>query len=330
MYVTLARRIWTGGLKPFLLLYMVMCWNLMSRSRNVTDILLNQLDVKGDAITILFSVTKTNQSGDNIHPRHVYANPLKPEICPVLALGVYLLTTNFSKSKHLFEGNSQYTRFSDGFRKFLRKNAEFFAQWGNSVDELGTHSFRKGAATFACSGSTHGAHISAVCVRCGWRQPGVQDTYLHFADAGDQLVGRIVAGLPVDCVHFATLPPHFTEHNAEIERAVNLAFPTLIGKIKMSVLLMCLASLVHHHKFVLENGGSKVQGTFLFADKDEIAKLSKYVRSGLPTADGDLKATGIPPHVGLMREFAEQRDGLIGVRDKISDVVQAVEATGKR
>ena len=41
--------------------------------------------------------------------------------------------------------------------------------------DLGTHSIRKGALTFACSGSTEAPSLSAVCLRAGWTMGSVQD-----------------------------------------------------------------------------------------------------------------------------------------------------------
>lgn len=116
-YNMLCERAWGSGGgnvgSPFMVLYITLSWNLMSRNKNVTNITFPHLSWKDDSLTIMFCVTKTNQAGRNIHPRHVYANPVKPFICPVLALGVYLLTNSFSASERsLFPGKNQYQRFS--------------------------------------------------------------------------------------------------------------------------------------------------------------------------------------------------------------------------
>jgi hypothetical protein len=85
---------------------------------------------------------------------------------------------------------------------------EFLSECGLSPSDIGTHSIRKGASTYVCSGCTGGPSIVSVCLRCGWSLGGVQDRYLRYESAGDQFVGRVVCGLPLDSCEFAILPPH--------------------------------------------------------------------------------------------------------------------------
>lgn len=67
----------------------------MSRSSSVDRICVHHIDWSNDALTILFCHLKNNQTGEGkgMHSRHVFANPEMPSCCPILALGVYLLTT---------------------------------------------------------------------------------------------------------------------------------------------------------------------------------------------------------------------------------------------
>ena len=45
-----------------------------------------------DHLQTFFAHSKTDQSGDKPgDPNRLYANPVHPEICPILALGIYLL-----------------------------------------------------------------------------------------------------------------------------------------------------------------------------------------------------------------------------------------------
>ena len=45
--------------------------------------------------------------------KHIYCNPTKPQICPILALSVYIFSiTKDCKEKLLFPGSSQSNRFS--------------------------------------------------------------------------------------------------------------------------------------------------------------------------------------------------------------------------
>ena len=44
-------------------------------------------------------------------------------------------------------------------------------------------------------GTTAAPHIAAVYNRAGWTMGKVKDTYIQYAAAGDQHVGRVVSGL---------------------------------------------------------------------------------------------------------------------------------------
>lgn len=339
LYCALAKSMWGSNktITAFNVIYMLLCWNLMSRSSNVTRICFDDLDWKDDALTILFCTTKTDQGGDRTYPRHVYANPLKPEICPILALGVYLMLSEFGADDvKLFGGGNQYSHFSTSFKKWMKRVLDTLAQWVVTVMEWGTHSFRKGAATFCCSGSSAGAHISAVSNRCAWKQPGVQDTYLIYADAGDQVVGRIVCGLPLDSVNFSILPPFFTHPDAEVvQRAIGLCFPSLNGKVAKRVLMFCLASVVHHREWLRATvpKDSPLLNTVLFRDVALLNSLAALVECRLPKPSDDIRATGLPPHIaqlgmleGVRKEIVAVGERLAAVGDKVTtDVLKGLD-----
>jgi hypothetical protein len=58
--------------------------------------------------------------------------------------------------------------------------AHALASNGLKPEDIGTHSGRKGAATYASSGSTSGPSAAAIHLRAGWAMGGVQDTYLRY------------------------------------------------------------------------------------------------------------------------------------------------------
>ncbi|ETI29651.1 hypothetical protein F443_23234, partial [Phytophthora nicotianae P1569] len=54
-------------------------------------------------------------------PRHIYTNPPMPEVCPILAIGLYWMVYCVdSNVNQVFPGNDQYDRF----RKTLRRVSE--------------------------------------------------------------------------------------------------------------------------------------------------------------------------------------------------------------
>ena len=72
--------------------FLLLCWNLVCRAGNTVSICHSHLEWQGDALRIYFAHMKNDQSGERPRdPRHVYANPLHPEVCPILSLALYWL-----------------------------------------------------------------------------------------------------------------------------------------------------------------------------------------------------------------------------------------------
>jgi hypothetical protein len=75
--------------------YLLLTWHLMCRSENTALLSLSNISwsTSFDSFQICFSHSKTDQTGeDSKHPRHLYANPHNPLLCPVTALGIYFST----------------------------------------------------------------------------------------------------------------------------------------------------------------------------------------------------------------------------------------------
>ena len=71
--------------------FLTLTWNLICRSVNTTLIQKEHISWEGDAAGIQFAHSKTDTTGgEAMHIRHIYANPLHPEICPILSLARYL------------------------------------------------------------------------------------------------------------------------------------------------------------------------------------------------------------------------------------------------
>jgi hypothetical protein len=85
-----------------------------------------------------------------------------------------------------------------------------------NTNHYGAHSVRKGVATFAYNGTTGGPSIASVCLRVGWSLGDVQDRYIRYEPAGDQYLGRVIAGLPLNGADFALLPPHFVQNDDDV------------------------------------------------------------------------------------------------------------------
>jgi hypothetical protein len=155
----------------------------------------------------VFPVTKKDQKGVIYSdPKHCYANPLQPALCFNLALCTHLMChdAEYTASNSLIfmsattSKDSQSRRFATEETKLLStdEGKEKMKQYGAKLENLGIYSVRKGGATKTSSGSTTSCNIVAICLRANWKM-GVQGRYFKGADAGDQFVGRNLAGLPV-------------------------------------------------------------------------------------------------------------------------------------
>eukprot|EP00963_Diacronema_lutheri_P009816 scaffold927_cov310-Pavlova_lutheri.AAC.6 len=188
---------------PFAWCYATLLWNLMCRSDNISYINLGHIKYKDDHLLMYFAHSKTDQEGKLAkYPRAIYANPLEPWICPVTALGVYLICISAcvggpSTGVPLFQGNQENCarRFRACLSSEVKRLSARLEELGLIEEDIGTHSFRKGAATYASAGGTACPSSSSISLRAGWSQPGVEDTYRRFDAAGDEHVGRVVNGL---------------------------------------------------------------------------------------------------------------------------------------
>ncbi len=91
-YVHLNEQLLKKGIREdiFTKAYMNLSWVLMSRSVNIVNINLPHINVSGDALTIVFVQSKTDQYGKRKLARRVHSNPLRPFLCPVLSLALCL------------------------------------------------------------------------------------------------------------------------------------------------------------------------------------------------------------------------------------------------
>ena len=141
------------------------------------------------------------------------------------------------------------------FRKYLEDH-------GIPFDEISTHSYRKGSATYTASGSTSAPPIVAICLRAGWKLGGVLNTYLSLESAGDRFVGRVCTLLPQLSKKFCVMSPRFpieedendmvADENEALLAVIDTAMTGMFGDYRShggsfaAVLRHCLASLCFH------------------------------------------------------------------------------------
>jgi hypothetical protein len=220
--------------------YKLLDWNLFARSSSISSIMLSHISWRNDSLVITFAKHKGDQSGDGLgKDKHIFANPSRPEICPILALAVYIFSTNRSSQKkgkmRLFPGGSQTSRFNKLFGKIVKLSSNIL-QTKASIKDLGTHSIRKGAITYVLS-CLNGPSAIQVYLRAGWTIGNVQDRYIFGGAGGDQITGRLVCGLDFNSEDFAILPPHFTREDEMLMG--NLGWENIVEGKGVCKILLC-------------------------------------------------------------------------------------------
>ncbi|CAM9207214.1 unnamed protein product [Phaeothamnion confervicola] len=240
-----------------------------------------------------------------------------PEICPFLGLGLYLLSFRVGgqENRRLFPGNDQYQRFSSFLGRKAQERSGELAAFGVKPADIGTHSARKGSATYVASGSTACPPMPAICMRAGWSMGSIQDRYIRYESAGDQYVGRTVSGLPLSTHDFCVLPPHFCKKDANgtvipgVTELVTMAVSDCFGgdltpRLK-EVAEHLLASVVYHQDYLRRTLHPRhpAWDSALFMQSGLLERLTKHV---VLLHDGDtlgLRATGVPPHVSILKSL---------------------------
>ncbi len=100
-------------------------------------------------MTILLPKTKSDQEGNNIFKRHIYANPKNPAICPVLGLALHIFSIGIrlEGGNRLVFGQTAQDRFSKWLKNTCTLNKESIEAMGILIGDIGTHSCRKGIAS---------------------------------------------------------------------------------------------------------------------------------------------------------------------------------------
>ena len=282
----------------------------MVRNCNCDDLIFEHCVWSQDAFGITVTKTKTNNDGSRdvqTDIKHIYANPLMPEICPVLALALYFLHNPFigCEGRKLFPGANTHKTFNDDVQKAL-SDPEFTAHLDNlgiTYRNVGAYSTRKGSTTYCTSGTTQGPSIIAVCLRAGWSIGKTLESYLRTAQAGDQFCGRVVSGLPVLSHEFAILPPHFKPLEGDdrglMMQVLKTAYPFHMswGDTFQPVVTFMLASLVHHHSWLKTKlpAHHPVMGKPLLMS-GRLDEIKEFLTTG---DESGLKPTGVPPHTQL-------------------------------
>ena len=301
----------------FALSFLTLQWNLMSRSESTEMLSINNLRWEEDHIKIFFPKHKSDQGGlTSNEPRHVYSNSIEPSICPVRALAAYLIAYPGVLSAHhgrLFPGENQKKRFGKQLSAILKRYYHEYQDIGVTPEDIGTHSIRKGAATY-CTCAVHpGPPIVSVCLRAGWTIGRVKERYLKYEAAGDQLVGRCLAGIDPQNNRFSNSPVFFYNLNKKTEHQLRqlqkYSFPVDRGAFSHTA-RMLLANYIFNeafHQQKVKNERSMLRDNTYYAYRNCFPWRLFHVRTSCPW-DGVAECpsyTGIPLHCSILNKLIE-------------------------
>jgi hypothetical protein len=138
--------------------FLLLTWNLGCRVNNTTIIKFQDISWSHcfDCFQILFAHSKTDQTGEHsLYPRHIFANPCDSIVCPVLSLSIYFAScfsgAEQSQDSYLFPGKQQEHRFSNIINRVLSENVDDVKALGYELSQIGSHSIRKGSASYLTS-----------------------------------------------------------------------------------------------------------------------------------------------------------------------------------
>ena len=284
---------------------------------NIEPLSLRNIKVYEDHIQIKYDWNKCDQAGVKVSMKNIYANPLNPFICSFLSLAIYLCLTaeNFKESEYLFKKQKEEEKniASKGYTSQLKEMFLHHVQEVKTYVRLAhanAHGWRKGAATYATSGTTAPPSISAVARRGEWSMGKVLDVYWQCSEVGDHYLGRVVAGLNALKPSFNVMPPHFKcddpMSNPDVQEAMYMMYRTIIDTWKNTLqdpdclLVRLLASVVYHLEWIKAMGRTRSDHPFntiplMFASPKLIDALTKLVT--IEPSIHMKEASGIPPHV---------------------------------
>ena len=301
--------------------YLVLSWNLMCRTNNTATIRLADIEWSSfDSFSIAFSHTKNDQMGHaSKHKRRLYANAKQPIVCPVFALSLYCsicMSTGNQPDSYLFGKDA--STFSKGLDRMLRKmEAEGqLARFGKCKGDIGTHSIRKGAITYLSS-LPGGPSSASICLRAGWTMGRVKDTYIKFAEAGDEFAGRSLCMANILTTDFAQSPPMWKPqaqssllNQQGLDELCDVQFKGFDGLDGTALLKrMMMASHLYHRDWLL--GMLQSPNSFILTSSSvyrndavvSFVQQEQAITVTHPWLSPELHFSGVPPHVAHLNSI---------------------------
>lgn len=296
-------------------IFMLLSWNLFARSNSVAQLSFHHFEWENDSLIVTLPKHKGDQEGANVLPKHIYANPKCPEICPILGLAIYVFSTNLfhleGQDWRLFSGNNSETKFSHWLVDILKRNLPPLAEINVIAKDIGTHSFRKGVVTYVLS-FPGGPSVVAAYLRAAWSLGAVQQRYIFEGEGADQFLGRVASGLILNGRDFTILPPRLSSSSIiSLETWLSI-YPNYnsVPRSFQRCLPYLIASLSFHLDWIKQNLD---QNHPLFRSpvwrSNVLISLQQNILVGFGMCPvTSLAATGIPPTIALSLGLEELKE----------------------
>jgi integrase len=128
--------------------FLLLAWNLMTRAGSTGNIKFEHLRWDGDDMTVVIPKHKRDRSGGKLPTeKSVYANPIYPEICPFLTLGIILFSReNNGNIEAMFKGK----KLEENINNWLKKTLDPTNNEVITRSHLTSHCTRKGKLSMNC------------------------------------------------------------------------------------------------------------------------------------------------------------------------------------
>jgi hypothetical protein len=321
----------------------------MGRSASIDPLALHNFRLALDSIIGKYDDSKSDKAGEFLNDKNIYANEQDWTKCwwTGLAIWAAVNTERLSVTERLFlSKNSKYGSASKRYCEQLLgilENHRAEVETMMRANHVNPYGLRKGAATYAVSGTTAPPSLPSIARRGDWSMGDVLDVYWHFAKVGDEYLGRILRGVSPNDPEFDSLPPHWNiplaHENEHVIKAMRMlygivldAYEGMPDKDPRGLLHRCLPCLVFHSMEIsavmVAHPGHPLSKISILHDEELLTELRKLVTLK-PTPGVMMVATGIPPHIALSRQLKEVMSTIIllstSFESRSEDLVIAVK-----
>ena len=202
----------TNSAVRYMRLFFIFCYVLLGRGERIGRLRFTWMCWSDDSMMLKIPTSKSDQAGALSYSKRVYANPMNPSVCPILALAVEVFCRSCSTfTDRVFPSagcDYHVASHSASFKYFL------FKTFGQSCFGINTHSItnhsskRSGimSVTNAEAIHWHSAELRAD------HKVGITSNYQTSASPQqDGVMGRILSCLPLGDAMFNVAPPHFVD-----------------------------------------------------------------------------------------------------------------------